>query len=110
MKSIERLIDYLKHDETVKQYQELERIIFDNPQYKAAYTALTTKQKAYVRARESGAKDAKEKKDAYEAYRKSITSDPIVHQYLTLQADVNAMIQTIAGILESALNAPFTDK
>ncbi len=108
MNDVERLLDYLEHDETVKQYKAFERLIFDNPTYKAKYTALTVKQQAYVRARETNAKDAEEKRRAYEAYRATITTDPIVHQFLMLQADVNAMIQTIAGVIESALNAPFT--
>ncbi|MFW6285242.1 MAG: YlbF family regulator [Bacillota bacterium] len=104
MKTLEALIQALQDDETVKSYQALEKAIENRPDLKAAYEDLLEKQKAMVRSEALKKDDVDEKRKAYEATLKNLENTPIIHQYLTLQADINEDMRTLFDIIESGVN------
>ncbi|MFP4078672.1 MAG: YlbF family regulator [Bacillota bacterium] len=104
MKTLEALIRTLKDDETVKSYQALEKAIEDRPDLKAAYEDLLEKQKAMVRSEALKKDDVDAKRKAYEETLKTLENTPIIHQYLTLQEDINEDMRILFEIIESGVN------
>ncbi len=110
MKALDALIEHLETDETVVAYKRIEKKILTTPKYQDQYQDLLNKQKAMVQARERQSSRYPSLKETYENTLHEIESVPIIHQYLTLQAELNSKIQMITELIESALNKPFTDE
>lgn len=107
MKSVDELIKFLKEDETIKAYKQLENKIQSSETYQAMYNDLLDKQKAMVNAEVINKKLYPAKKRIYLDALDKIQNEPIIHQYLMMQEEVNEKIQTITAIIEAAINKPF---
>ena len=104
MKTLERLIETMKNDETVIQYKALEKAIDNRPDLKVAYEDLLEKQKAMVRSEALKKPDYKEKRKHYDDTLKRLEDTPIIHQYLTLQSAINDDLKMLFEILESGFD------
>ncbi len=107
MKSVDELIEYLKKDETIKAYRNLEKKIQSSEKYQTMYNDLLDKQKAMVNAEVKYKKLYPAKKRIYLDALDKIQNEPIIHQYLMMQEEVNEKIQTITATIEAAINKPF---
>jgi cell fate (sporulation/competence/biofilm development) regulator YmcA (YheA/YmcA/DUF963 family) len=107
MKSVDELIAYLKEDDTIKAYKQLEQKIQSSEKYQAMYNDLLDKQKAMVNAEVKYKKLYPAKKRIYLDALDKIQNEPIIHQYLMMQDEVNEKIQTITSTIEAAINKPF---
>lgn len=104
MKTLERLIEALNEDETIKSYKELEKAVENRPDLHEAYEDLLEKQKAMVRSEALKKPDYEEKRRLYEKKLKALEDTPIIHQYLALQEDINDDMRILFGIIESGVN------
>ena len=110
MKSVDELIRYLKEDETIQAYKALEEKIHSSEKYQAMYNDLLDKQKAMVNAENKYKDMYPSKKRIYLDALDTIQNEPIIHQYLMMQEEVNEKIQTITTTIEAAINKPFIKK
>ncbi len=110
MKSLEALIEHLTEDETIKNYQALEKVIEQNPDFKAAYQAVLDKQKQLVQAEHAQKHTPEKEKEIYDQALNALKDEVPVQQFLSLQADVNASVQMLFNMIEDALNAEIKRK
>jgi cell fate (sporulation/competence/biofilm development) regulator YmcA (YheA/YmcA/DUF963 family) len=110
MKTLDALIDVLKNDDRVIAFRKLEAMIESNEMYKNAYNDLLNKQKRMVQSEHSNRRTLKQDKESYEAALKALESNPVIHQYLILQEELNDLLQTITGMIEHAIKEPFIDE
>lgn len=104
MKTLERLIEALNNDETIKSYKALEAAIENRPDLHDAYADLLEKQKAMVRSEALKKPDYAKNRRIYEAKLKALEDTPIIHQYLALQEDINEDMRILFSIIESGVN------
>lgn len=108
MKALNDLLETLKHDERVIAFRKLESIIEANELYKNAYQDLLNKQKRMVQSEHSKRQSLKQDKEAYQKALKDLENNPVIHQYLTLQEELNELLQTITQMIEEAIKEPFS--
>ncbi len=110
MNSLENLIHHLQDDERVKAFQKLESVLVNHPHYQVRYQAFLETQKALVQSQFYPSAKQKTLEHTYQTQLKTLKEDPLIHQYLTLQSEVNELISSITTTIEIALNTPFTIK
>ncbi len=109
MKSLDQLIEHLKNDSRVKAYNAIEEKLLKHPYYQEKYQAFLNSQKALVQAKHYTSSAYKRLKEKYENQLKELQSDPLIHQYLTLQEELNDFLKTIIETIELAVNRPFNE-
>ena len=107
MKTLDNLKSYLENSETVQAFKRLEKIIEDNEMYRHAYQDLLNKQKRMVQSEHTNRNTYAQDKAIYEAARQQLEENPVIHQYLVLQEEINQELQAITSMIETALKKPF---
>ena len=101
----QKLIEMINHDETIKRYKAIEKVINENQDLKDKINQLKTVQKQLVNAKEiQKEKSIQHFQEVYDQLLEEIESYPLMSDYLALQGDINEMIQTIAEVLEDGIN------
>ena len=109
MKSLENLVEHLKENETVKAYQKIEKVLLNHEYYQNKYQTFLATQKALVQSQHYQSSQQKELQNDYQNQLEKLKDDPLIHQYLTLQSEVDDLIKSITDTIEIALNKPFND-
>lgn len=104
MKSKDSLIKALKENPYVKEYLELEEQLNNNKFLNDEIKALHSLQQQMVNLQQINKEKAyKEIEKEYWKRRKKLESNPNIKNYLTLQQEINDLLQTIKEILEESL-------
>ncbi|MFP4286610.1 MAG: YlbF family regulator [Candidatus Izemoplasmataceae bacterium] len=109
MKALDNLLEALKNDERIIAYKKLETLINENEMYQNAYQDLLNKQKRMVQSEHYNRNTLNTDRLAYEKALKELENNPVIHQYLTLQEEINEILQSISTLLESAIKKPFNE-
>lgn len=109
MKALNDLLEALSTDERVIAFRKLEAIIDSNEVYKNAYTDLLNKQKRMVQSEHSKRSSLSQDIESYQKALKDLENNPVIHQYLTLQEELNDLLQTITSMIEGAIKKPFSN-
>jgi len=100
----EKLLKMLQEDETVIQYLKLEKLINENKELRQKINDLKALQKKLVNAKEFDSKEQVLKFELkYQKLLNEVELYPLMSQYLSLQADVNEMLQNLGEIIEQGL-------
>ena len=107
----QKLIEMIKHNEAIKRYKAIEKVINENQDLKEKINHLKTVQKQLVNAKEiQKEKSIQHFQEIYDQLLEEIESYPLMSDYLALQGDINEMIQTIAEVLEDGINKELNSK
>lgn len=109
MKPLDNLIKAIKEDKTVIQYIELHQTLSKDKVLNEALFELKNLQQQLINLNHVGKyKMAKEIESVYLKKRKSLEENPIVLQYLTLQEEIQDLLEDIKDIVEMGLKIDLT--
>jgi len=101
----DKLLQMIENDPTVKRYREIESKMNASKAVKRQINQLKAIQKQMINARHIGKTEAvKQFEAAYDKQLEEIEAFPLMAEYLSLQEDINNMLQTILEIIEDGLN------
>jgi cell fate (sporulation/competence/biofilm development) regulator YmcA (YheA/YmcA/DUF963 family) len=103
MSEKEKLIEMIKNSEIILRYQRLEKVLNENQEIKEKLNHLKSIQKTLVQKKTQGL-DIKEIELFYQNLLEEMHLFPLLSEYLTLQEEINEMIQQIAFIIEKGIN------
>ncbi|MFA7051339.1 MAG: YlbF family regulator [Bacilli bacterium] len=104
MKAKDELFKLIKEDPMVIEYQRLEKIVNDDVSLKRAVGQLFDMQQQIVQLKYIDKLQAAEKLEAeYNEKRTLIETNPVIHNYLELQDEINELLRTIKEIIEDGL-------
>ena len=109
MKALEALISHLESDDSVKRFRILEERIMNHPDYQETYAELIKLQKHMVQSQYAKSSDVSAAEAAYQEALAPLIEDPLINEYLHLQAHLNETLQMICQLIEAALEKPFND-
>ena len=107
MRSLDILIQHIKNDARVIEFKQIEEKILNHPKYQTKYQLFLETQKMLVQSKHYQSKQYQENKKHYEERLNDLKGDPLVHQYLTLQEELNDYLLSITQTIELAINKPF---
>lgn len=104
MNSKEELFKLIKEDPIVVEYQRLEKIVNSDINLKKAVGELFDMQQQIVQLKYIDKLQMAEKlENDYNVKRALIETNPIIHNYLILQDEVNELLKSIKEIIEEGL-------
>ncbi len=105
MTESEKLLTMIEHDPVVKRYRALEEKMNTSKDLKRQIGQLKAIQKQLINARHIGKTEAiKQFEKNYDERLKEIEEFPLMAEYLSLQEEINDMLQTVLEIIEEGLN------
>jgi cell fate (sporulation/competence/biofilm development) regulator YmcA (YheA/YmcA/DUF963 family) len=108
MSEKEKLLKMILENPSIIRYKKIEEIINNHKELKAKFNELKAVQKQLVNAKEIGKPQAIEAFQAkFDTLYEAIESYPLMSEYLALQSDINAMIQSIVKIIEDGIEKDF---
>ncbi|MDY0316596.1 MAG: YlbF family regulator [Acholeplasmatales bacterium] len=104
MKAKEELFKLIKEDPLVVEYQKLENIVNSDNNLKKAVGELFDMQQRIVQLKYIDKLQMAEKlENDYRVKRALIETNPVIHNYLILQDEVNELLKSIKEIIEDGL-------
>lgn len=104
MKAKEELFKLIKEDPLVVEYQKLENIVNSDQNLKKAVGELFDMQQQIVQLKYIDKLQMAEKlENDYRVKRALIETNPVIHNYLILQDEVNELLKSIKEIIEDGL-------
>mgnify|MGYP000959721335 FL=1 len=104
MKTKEELFRLIKEDPIVIEYQKLENIVNSDQNLKKAVGELFDMQQQIVQLKYIDKLQMAEKlENDYRVKRALIETNPVIHNYLILQDEVNELLKSIKEIIEDGL-------
>ena len=104
MKAKEELFKLIKEDPLVVEYQKLENIVNSDNNLKKAVGELFDMQQQIVLLKYIDKLQMAEKlENDYRVKRALIETNPVIHNYLILQDEVNELLKSIKEIIEDGL-------
>ena len=104
MKAKEELFKLIKEDPLVVEYQKLENIVNSDNNLKKAVGELFDMQQQNVQLKYIDKLQMAEKlENDYRVKRALIETNPVIHNYLILQDEVNELLKSIKEIIEDGL-------
>lgn len=104
MKAKEELFKLIKEDPLVVEYQKLENIVNSDNNLKKAVGELFDMQQQIVQLKYIDKLQMAEKlENDYRVKRALIETNPVIHNYLILQDEVNDLLKLIKEIIEDGL-------
>ena len=105
MSEIDKLLQLIEDDPVVIRYRQIEEKMNLSKEVKREINQLKAIQKQLINARHIGKTEAIKKfeKD-YDEKLLAIESYPLMSEYLSLQEEINDMLQTVLQIIEDGLN------
>ncbi len=104
MKAKEELFKLIKEDPLVVEYQKLENIDNSDNNLKKAVGELFDMQQQIVQLKYIDKLQMAEKlENDYRVKRALIETNPVIHNYLILQDEVNELLKSIKEIIEDGL-------
>ena len=104
MKAKEELFKLIKEDPIVVEYQKLENIVNSDNNLKKAVGELFDMQQHIVQLKYIDKLQMAEKlENEYRVKRALIETNPVIHNYLILQDEVNELLKSIKEIIEDGL-------
>jgi cell fate (sporulation/competence/biofilm development) regulator YmcA (YheA/YmcA/DUF963 family) len=103
MSEKEKLISMIENDERIKRYQKLEKILNENQVIKEKLNDLKSIQKTMVQKKTYGL-DIRAIEEQYQKQLEEMHLFPLLNEYLSLQEEINDMLQQIAFIIEKSIN------
>lgn len=105
MTEIEKLLNMIENDPVVQRYRQIEGKMNQAKEVKHQINRLKAVQKQLINARHIGKEEAiKQFEKDYNERLKNIEEYPLMAEYLSLQTEINEMLQTILQIIEDGLN------
>ncbi len=102
--SKETLFELIKNDESIKQYKRLEQIINSDSELLNQVMELKELQKELINLKHlDKSKMALLVEKQYNEKLESINNNPLLHNYLELQFELNELLQEIKTIIENGL-------
>ncbi|MDD2575321.1 MAG: YlbF family regulator [Acholeplasmataceae bacterium] len=104
MKAKEELFKLIKEDPMVVEYQKLEKIVNSDNNLKKTVGELFDMQQQIVQLKYIDKLQMAEKlENEYNVKRAVIETNPVIHNYLILQDEVNELLKSIKDIIEDGL-------
>jgi len=104
MKAKEELFKLIKEDPLVVEYQKLENIVNSDNNLKKAVGELFDMQQQIVQLKYIDKLQMAEKlENDYRVKRALIETNPVIHNYMILQDEVNELLKSIKEIIEDGL-------
>jgi len=104
MKAKEELFKLIKEDPIVVEYQKLENIVNSDNNLKKAVGELFDMQQQIVQLKYIDKLQMAEKlENDYRVKRALIETNPVIHNYMILQDEVNELLKSIKEIIEDGL-------
>ncbi|MDD4203904.1 MAG: YlbF family regulator [Acholeplasmataceae bacterium] len=104
MKAKEELFKLINEDPLVVEYQKLENIVNSDNNLKKAVGELFDMQQQIVQLKYIDKLQMAEKlENDYRVKRALIETNPVIHNYLILQDEVNELLKSIKEIIEDGL-------
>ncbi len=104
MKAKEELFKLIKEDPLIVEYQKLENIVNSDNNLKKAVGELFDMQQQIVQLKYIDKLQMAEKlENDYRVKRALIETNPVIHNYLILQDEVNELLKSIKEIIEDGL-------
>ncbi|TVP93747.1 MAG: YlbF family regulator [Acholeplasmatales bacterium] len=107
MNPLDALIAHLEADDAVKRFRVLEKRILDHPDYQKKYAEVLKRQKQLVQHQHAKDGRLSTTEAAYHDALAPLIDDPLINEYLHLQAHLNDTLQMICQLIEAALEKPF---
>lgn len=107
MTAINRLIESLRDDPTVRRFQELERIIDQDVKLQRQYTELLDAQKIMVQREVKKHPQYNEAKELYQLLKEQLLQHVLMSEYLDLLEQINDDLKWIQEIIESEIAKDF---
>ncbi len=105
MTEIDKLLELIEHDPVVIRYREIEEKMNKSKDVKRQIAKLKAVQKQLINARHIGKTEAiKQFEKDYDERLSQIEDFPLMAEYLTLQTEINDMLQSVLQIIEDGLN------
>lgn len=105
MTETEKLLKLIEEDPVVIRYKALEEKMNVSKDVKRQINQLKAVQKQLINARHIGKAEAiKQLEKDYDERLKQIEEYPLMAEYLSLQEEINEMLQTVLQIIEDGLN------
>ena len=101
----EKLLSMIENDPVIQRYKLLEKKMNQSKEIKRNINQLKAIQKQLINARHIGKAEAvKQFENAYDGLLKEIEDYPLMAEYLSLQDEINDMLQTVLEIIDDGLN------
>ncbi|QMS85645.1 YlbF family regulator [Candidatus Xianfuyuplasma coldseepsis] len=107
MTAIDRLIESLQNDPTVRRFQELERIIDQDMNLQQQYNELLDAQKIMVQRQVKKHPQYNDAKETYQLLREQLMQHVLMSEYLDLLEQINGDLKWIQEIIESEISKDF---
>ena len=105
MSEIDKLLKLIEDDPVIKRYQSLEEKMNQSKDIKRQINQLKAVQKKLINARHINKTEAvKQFEQEYDERLKEIEEFPLMAEYLSLQEEINDMLQSVLQIIEDGLN------
>lgn len=99
-----KLIEAIKENSYIKEYNRLEKLINDNENIKIELKELQNIQQEMINLKAfEKDKALKVIEEKYWKKRNKLEKDPIIRNYLSLQEEINDLLKRIKEILEESL-------
>ncbi len=108
MNSLNKLINNLQTDDTIKRFKELEDIIDHNESLQQDFAKLLDLQKKMVQKEYYNSKNIDQAKEEYEVQQHKVENYIVVEEYLDLLDIINNDIKLIQSIFEDELKIDLT--
>ena len=103
MSAQDKLLEALKNHPLVQAYKDIETTLINHPKYHQDYQNLLKAQKKMVQSIHAKSTSSKEDTEAYQTQLESLKNAPLVQEYLALQEEVNALVQSLVTTIEQGL-------
>lgn len=107
MKSLDRLIQWIEDDPTVRRFRELEAVIDADTALQGQYKELLKLQKVMVQQEAMGHPGFPNAKASYEQRKDELMDHVLLGEYLALLELLNDDLQLMQQIIEDELNKEF---
>ncbi len=107
MNSLDKLINEIKEDPTVKRFKELEKVIDKDEKLNKEYKELLELQKVMVNKREQKSKDFTLAKKKYEEAKERVLQHLVLNEYLDLLEEINYDLGLIQKIISEEIKIDF---
>jgi len=105
MSEVDKLLKLIEDDPVIKRYQALEEKMNQSKDIKRQINQLKAVQKKLINARHINKVEAvKQFEKEYDDRLKEIEEFPLMAEYLSLQEEINDMLQSVLQIIEDGLN------
>jgi cell fate (sporulation/competence/biofilm development) regulator YmcA (YheA/YmcA/DUF963 family) len=101
---INELMTLLSNEEAIKRYKSIEKALFTNDYVKNKIENFRKLQKRMAIYESKTQKIPLEIQERYELLFNELQDIPIYNEYITLQAELNDLIQLITNIIETEIN------